>query len=369
MNRSILLSGGIILLAACNPAPLKNGTVILGTSQAETVTKSYKNVEGALTERIGNKGFGDNCTEASEATSLVTTTSTLTRSHSWEVVGDSHTDQPLDPEEGREGRTAVSVIVEEIVSRGDVFTEATAYGVGPEGENVNSLDQTPDVAVTASRYFGLAGDEYLVELSPLDLWTPVSFAEAGAGGDPDRMDLLLLTKRNPRNGDVWTSLDGSTLFRFLGKEKISVAGDDYNADKIGVYIVAESDPEVANIIDDCLYTSNYQDVSNPGVEEDNIVSTSVLLDPGCDGQFMHQQVGTQWWFKDTMLKSEGTRWDVSIDAHGYEWFIQDGDTCSRFTGNVAPEATTSKLFVQYSVTRTVETYQVDSIGEVAEGGQ
>ena len=35
--------------------------------------------------------------------------------------------------------------------------------------------------------FGLAGDEYLVELSPLDLWTPVSFAEAGAGGDPDRM--------------------------------------------------------------------------------------------------------------------------------------------------------------------------------------
>jgi hypothetical protein len=302
MNRSILLSGGIILLAACNPAPLKNGTVILGTSQAETVTKSYKNVEGALTERIGNKGFGDNCTEASEATSLVTTTSTLTRSHSWEVVGDSHTDQPLDPEEGREGRTAVSVIAEEIVSRGDVFTEATAYGAGPEGENVNSLDQTPDVAVTASRYFGLAGD-------------------------------------------------------------------DYNADKIGVYIVAESDPEVANIIDDCLYTSNYQDVSNPGVEEDNIVSTSVLLDPGCDGQFMHQQVGTQWWFKDTMLKSEGTRWDVSIDAHGYEWFIQDGDTCSRFTGNVAPEATTSKLFVQYSVTRTVETYQVDSIGEVAEGGQ
>ena len=369
MNRSHFLGLVAVALTACNPAPLKSGTVIQGSSSAETVTKSYKNIDGTVVERTGNKGFGDNCTEAGEATGLTTVTSTEKRSYSWEVVGETHTDQPLDPEEGSEGRTAVSVLAEQIISRGDIVTESTAYDAGAEGEDVFSVDQTPNVASTASRYFGLAGDEYLVELSPLDLWTPVSFAEAGAGGDPDRMDLLLLTKRSPKKNDVWMSLDGNTLYRYLGKEKLSIGGSDYNADKVGVYIVAESDPEVANIIGDCLYANSFQDVTNPGVEEDNIVSEAVLLDSGCDGLFQHQQIGTEWWDKDILLKSELTTWDVSIDDFGYEWFIQDGDACTRFSGTVAPENTTAKLFVQYSVTRTIENYQVDSIGEAAEGGQ
>ncbi|MFT4626836.1 MAG: hypothetical protein ACI8PZ_005516 [Myxococcota bacterium] len=369
MNRPLLFAVGAITLAACNPAPLKNGTLIEGTSKVNTETRSYKLKEGGgPEERTGNKGVGDNCTEAGNATGRTVVTADLNLAHSLEVVGESHTDQPLDPEEGREGRTAVSVIAEKIVARGSMVTEADAYDAGPEGEDVFSIDETPDVALTSSRYFGLAGDEYLVELSPLDLWTPVSFAEAGAGGDPDRMDLVLLTKRKPKNGDVWTSIDGKTLYRYLGNEKLNAGGNEFNADKVGVYIVAESDPEVASMIDDCLSTGPFQDVTNPGVEEDNIVSSAVLLDAGCDGEFMHQQVGTEWWGDDILLKAESTTWDVTVDAFGYEWYVQDGDTCARNTGPVAPEDTGSNLFVQYTVTRTIMTYQVDSIGEAAEGG-
>lgn len=370
MNRPFVFAAGALALAACNPAPLKHGTLIQGTSTAQTITKSYKlTSNGGPDERFGNQGVGDNCTEAGSAVGATTVTADLTRNHTWEVVGETHTDQPLDPEEGREGRTAVSVIAEKIVSRGDVITESQLYGAGPEGEDVFSVDESIDAAFTASRYFGLAGDEYLVELSPLDLWTPVSFAEAGAGGDPDRMDLILLTKRKPKNGDVWTSVDGNTLFRYLGKEKISAAGDDWNADKIGVYIIAESDPEAANLLEDCLYEAPFQDVTNPGVEEDNITSNQIQLDAGCDGLFMHQQVGTQWWSKDILVKSEGTTWDVTIDDWGYEWYIQDGDTCARNTGAVAPEDTTFNSYVEYTVTRTVSAYQIDSVGETNEGGK
>jgi len=349
MKNLVLITSLVLGLSACGPGPLSTGTIIESNSTVQSTSRSFKVIHGdEPVERTGNDGFGETCSEAAQATGRSTTTSVLTRTHTLEVVGETYTDQPLSAEEPDEGKTGVSVVVETIVERGDVTIDSLLYEAGPNGEDMASVDQQPDQAQSSARYFGLAGGEYLVQIAPLDLWSPA-----------EDLSLTLLTKRTPATGDIWASFDGSTLYIARGKEELNIGDSTYNADAVDVYSVEELDPEVSELIGSCLSVGAFQDVTEPDFSDNNVQTTQVILDPGCEGNFRHQQVGTEWWHKDILVQAERTTWSVSIDSFGYEWYEEENNGfCNRFTSVTAPVGQSALVFAQYTVTREVEEFEV-----------
>jgi hypothetical protein len=362
MNRTALAMAILVLASGCNRAPWKDGLVVTGTEEVNTVTISYKLVDGeGPAERTGTHGAGETCTEAAAATGRSTATTKEVREHNYEVIGTTHTDHPLDPEEGRFGRTAVSVVAQQIRSTGTRTTNDDIFPLGDDSFSNNH--EEPDFVSTDARYFGLAGDEYLVQLYPLDLWTPVSFSAAAEDpssvGPGDRMSMALWTRRHPKKGDVWTSLDGRLLYRFMGKEKMTVEGKNKKVAKVEVYHIDEHDPEGSDLLSDCLITGTFTDVTTmPGVDdEDNTRSQAVILDGACEGKFVHQKLGTEWWWDDVLVKAETTSWDVTVTDWGYEWFLEEDAGCVRQKAAVAPDDGPSRLFMEYTVTTTESSYK------------
>ncbi len=97
-------------------------------------------------------------------------------------------------------------------------------------------------------------------------------------------------------------------------------------------------------------------------EQDSLLTRMVLLDPCCADPFKHQQVGTEWWYGEALVQSEGTTVEVVISDFGWEWYEEEGEGCVRRTSTVEPTNVEADLFLEYTVAVTTSTFVVDTWG-------
>ncbi len=97
-------------------------------------------------------------------------------------------------------------------------------------------------------------------------------------------------------------------------------------------------------------------------EHDSLLTRMVLLDPGCADPFKHQQVGTEWWYDNALVQSEGAAVEVVISDFGWEWYEEEGEGCVRRTSTIEPTNVEADLFLEYTVAVTTSTFVVDTWG-------
>lgn len=344
-------------------APYPNELRWEGSETATTTTTSFKTIAGTTTESTGSVGAGTSCGAARASSGTRKETRTVDATHSNEVVGNTVTDHPLNPGGDTFGRVGVSVVAEQIITSGK-FTLEQSFNAPDAAVPTWSETSAGDTSLrTAARYHGVAADEYVVSLFPLDLWVPTEEQDTGGGFVPfegnGSNQLTLLTRHKPVDGDIWSSLNNRILYVYDGTEKLNIGGKSVTADRIRVYTNGDFDPSAGDVFGDCLLVGPFEDTTTlPG--EQSLLTEMVTLDPGCANQFKHQQIGTEWWFENVLVQSELTTLEVAISDFGWEWYEDEEGGCSRRTGTVKPTDTAPELFVEYTVTESVSQFVVDT---------
>ena len=356
-------------------APYDLGLVIGASDTVVTDQIFYKNTPAGVVEQKGTLGAGSDCGVANMSTGIHRVHSEQTRTIDWEVVGETPWDHPLLP--GNDySRTMLSVIQEMVVSDGTTNEEESFVVVNPDG--IVAYQDTTDQytgRTTDASYYGMAVDEYLIKVTSLDMWNnledsgrnqgPLAVNTAtdwlGVNGSATQT-VQLLTKHKPKKYDMWSSTNGDFLYFFDDTEKMPVGGKDVKADRIVITTTGNVDPAASTLVDNCLNVGLYSyTTNNPDTDVLDDVVNVAHLDAGCGGDFVHQMVGTQWWYKDVLVKAQTTTYIVNISDWGYEWteFDDSLTTCTRMTSN-RQDSPTATLFVEYDVTTVVSNYQVNT---------
>jgi hypothetical protein len=357
-----------LALSGCNllqlPSPYPAGLMWRGSENVTTVTTAYKAIEGTAVESIGSVGDASTCGGARESAGTSKNTTVLDRVHTNEVVGNTRTDHPLSPGSQTFGPVGVSVVAEQIASTGsfqlvETFNTPDASTRTWEERSAGAVSQT-----TAARYHGVAADEYVVSLFPLDLWTATDFGGTIDTGEEaseytHENALTLLTRHKPVDGDLWTSLTGHIVYVYDGTERLNIGGKGVNANRVKVYTNGDFDATAGDAFADCLHVGPLEDTTT-FPQQDSLLTRMVVLDPGCANRFKHQQIGTEWWYGDVLVQSEGVTSEVVISDFGWEWYEEDGPSCRRRTSTVEPTNADADLFLEYSVVVTTSTFVVDT---------
>jgi hypothetical protein len=357
------LAGGCNTLAdAITSAPYDQGLTWTGQESTTSVTTSFRaTASGGAVPGKSTVGFGSSCGVARTISGTFERTENVRRDHTNEVVGNTVTDHPLNPGVDVFAQIGLSIVAEQVVTTGD-FQQVETFA-DPDGEQREweERDAGDDGQQTAARYHGVAADEYIVSMFPLDLWvsTDGATADTPPTSEFDRANsLTLLSRHNPRNGDTWTSTNNTTLYTYAGSESLNVGGNNVRADKVFVY--SNEDFAAGDVLATCLKVGPFEDQTTQD-ELDSIVTESVVLDGGCEVRYQHRQTGTEWWYGDTLVQFQGERIFVDISDFGYEWYEQDGDFCTRFTSTTRPtDVGDAELFVEYTVTTETSNFVVDT---------
>lgn len=373
----------IATLTACagdgsTAAPYVAGLIwTLNESSVETVT-TYRKVAGGEAVVAGTPiGAGSSCSIAQAPTGGSAFTGTTTAVWTNEVVGNTTAHHPLKPGDDVFNGIGVSVVAEK-VEESAVGTTTTDFAQEDEDGDLQTwqdVSTAPDGMETLSRYHGVSADEYIVSQGPIDLWSTWEDDSIDENDDAEGDEIIdgldgrsfdLLSKTAPKKGDIWTSTNGNVLYVFDGTEKMDVGGKSVNANRVLVYTVDPFDATAGDVLAECFLTGPTEYTSTfPEVDP---VSTDVMqLDEGCGGRFMHQQIGTEWWANNALVKFEGQRVMVTITDFGWEWYVDDEDLdfCTRFTNTTRPgEEPNAQQFVEYTV--EVETTTV-TLGSWTEG--
>ncbi len=372
----VVALSALVGLGACNGQmywPYSAGMVVEGTEVANTTSISYKLIAGEEpVEQTGTIGVAALCSDAGSSTGTRTATTDEVREIRLEVMGNTRSDHPLVPGADKYGGINISVVFEEETVSGTETTVDTYRD--PEGDirEWTETTQSDLGSVTTAIDYGVAVDEYYVRLDALDLWQPVDDAQTTSSdgvGDtgfvevpaPDQ-SLSLMTMKKPGKGDIWTSLDGSHLYRKDAVETLAIGGKNTRTDRVQVFTTGNVDPTAATLIEQCLDigvvegASDYQGVGG-------ILTNSVSLDSGCVGEFTHQQVGTEWWDSGVLMASQLLTYSITVEDYGYEWYEADAtaNICTRQTSAVANPDEDAVLFIQYTVTTTESAFLVNSV--------
>lgn len=372
-----------LALGACtkdggSPTPYDVGLTWTLTEQVTATTKSMRAVGSAgAVESKGATGGAESCSDARDSSGALTVIETERREVTSEVVGNTVSHHPLIP--GNDGFSAVgvSIVAEHTLETGRAETTESFFVPDSDDDRWTERDVNEYADNGSGRYHGVASDEYIVSLFPLDLWSlndnpwdqawdeETDFPRADE--EPQgHQTFSLLSRHNPAPGDLWTSLNGNMVYRYAGKEKINVGGKSVNADKIEVFTVSDYDAVAGAVITDCLVEGTVETFSDfPDV--DDVLTSQVDVLPGCTDRFMHQEVGTQWWYGDALVQFEGRRVFVEINDAGYEWYEDEDDYCLRYTSDVKPTDTTTELFVEYTVTEEITSSSVSAWDVVKPG--
>lgn len=333
--------GLFALTTGCGPLP--NSLEVTAERDEVSTTNSYKVTENdGAQESTGTVGYGDSCSEAGESTGTRTVVSYDELEHYFYVVGQTRASHPLVPHRtNRFDRIVVDIIAETEQRSASVETNATYNQPNgdPSSWEERSYEDLP-ITTTAS-YAGILADEYVVRMELQSLWDDLEEVDDGA--------VELLTRHNPRSGDVWSSTNGNSLYVYAGSEKIDLGGKSMRADVVNVYETGNVQPNSANVLSDCINVGLQQFETSDGDDSEDYIAH---LDDGCEGAFLHVQTGTQWWFSNVLVKEEMTNTTVTINDYGFEWYDDDSeDTCYRETG-YTPDGSGAQLYVEYDVTVT-----------------
>jgi hypothetical protein len=175
-------------------------------------------------------------------------------------------------------------------------------------------------------------------------------------------DAEMLTKHQPKKGDVWFSQNGNSVYMFDDFEAIIIGDEDLKSARVLVYESGDVELASSGILGDCI--SNGRDQlgnSFPGATyyDDEVT----LLDSGCEGGFRHVQTGTQWWHNGILIKEEVVNVDVTVHDYGWEWYESDANWCNRQTSTRRPDVV-ADLYIEFSVTTSEETREAEEWFEV-----
>ena len=368
---ALLLAASALSLSALSgcglQAPYPLSLSVQSKTSAQATAVAYRVVEGDLpgeagdvAEQKGVVGAGENCIIARQTSGTLSSNIVYEQQHAYNVVGETLADLPLVPGEHDEwSDVPVSVLKETTQLSSWVQSTETFVNPDPDAEVVQweETRYSDGVISTSAGYFGVAADEYLVRMEMADLWEDLEEVE------PE--DVTLLTRHQPEEGDVWPSVNGNSLYVYVGTEDLNLAGTEMKkADKVAVYATGNVQASSgAGVFEQCLNLGLEQvQSSDPNVEDSSV--DSALLDPGCSGSFVHVQQGTQWWYGNVLVQSDTADTVVTVTDYGFEWFVEDADagTCTRQTSTTRDEPT-AKAYIEYTVTQTAVTQAVTSYTE------
>ena len=356
MSRIPLLLSAAFAAGCSLQAPYSLSLSVESNTTAQATAVAYRVVEGDLpgepgdvTEQKGVVGVGENCVIARQSSGTLRSDIVYEQQRAYNVVGETLADLPLVPGEQQEwSDVPVSVLKESSQLSSWVQSTETFVDPSPDAEVVQweETRYSDGVISTSAGYFGVAADEYLVRLEMADLWEDLE--------DITPADVTLLTRHDPQDGDVWPAVNGNSLFVYAGTEDLNLAGTEMKkTDKVNVYATGNVQAAGgAGVFEQCLNLGLSQlQTTDPNAEDASV--DSALLDPGCAGNFVHVQQGTQWWYDNALVKSETTDTVVTVSAYGFEWFVEDVDlgTCTRQTSLTRDEPA-AKAFIEYTVTQT-----------------
>jgi len=367
MSRTSLLLPATLLVGCGLQAPYSSSLSVESTSTAQASAVAYRVVEGEtpgepgdVVEQKGVVGAGENCVIARQSSGTLRSDIVYEQQQAYNVVGETLADLPLVPGEQDEwSDVPVSVLKESSQLSSWVQTTETFVDPSPDAEVVQweETRYADGVISTSAGYFGVAADEYLVRLEMADLWEDLE--------DITPADVTLLTRHQPEEGDVWPSVNGNSLYVYMGTEDVNQAGTEMKkADKVNVYATGNVQAAGgAGVFEQCLNLGLSQvQTTDPNAEDVSI--DAALLDPGCSGSFVHVQQGSQLWYDNVLVKSDTTDTLVTVSDYGFEWFVEDADlgTCTRQTSLTRDEPA-AKAYIEYTVTQTQVTQAVTAYTE------
>jgi len=338
---SLCLSAAILSMGCQQRGPYDVGLLVKTTSAIESVTKSYREVPGnGVQESMGVIGSGENCSDAMFSAGKSTDTWVGEEQVNMEVVGETLVPRLVPDDTHEQEEVWVSLVMES--SRwGGTYQSSVKYNYpGDDPETVTEERYSDNAVTTDVQYYGVTAEEYVAAFALDSLWPADD-----AGLDPGAAQLL--TKNDPKNGDVWFSQNGNSIYMFDAIEDMSVSGTNLKVAKVLVYEAGDVDVAEGGILNTCIKKGRDQySVSTPGGNYDDQVA---LVDIGCEDSFRHVQTGTQWWFQGVLVKEEVENVDVTITDFGWEWYEDNDSFCSRETNSHRPDED-AELYLEYQVT-------------------
>jgi hypothetical protein len=152
------------------PAPYTDGLTWATTSQITRTTRHYYQVQGeAAFESKGLIGTTARCSDATTSAGTLTTTQVVESVTERFVIGNTVTHHPIEPGADTFNGLGVSVLQEQTTETGTTSARETYFVPDGDPETWETATSGPTGPLTQARTYGVAVDEYLVELTPLDL--------------------------------------------------------------------------------------------------------------------------------------------------------------------------------------------------------
>jgi hypothetical protein len=363
----LVVIGSLCLLAACNGGgagkiALPTGFIAKVVAAETTTVKSYKRSgTAAAAESKGTHMSGSTCAIALSSTGTSTVTTNGTRETSWEVIGQTNASHPLVPNSDTFGPQQIAIIKSLTSFKGQQTDDEAINNPDDPVAQLKSYttESVSDQGVESqASYFGEAVDEYYILLNSLsDLWVNLArdpTAPVEPALEPTTLSATLLTRFEPQKGDIWASVDGKLLYIGDGSEDLKIGAKTYKSNRIKVYTVTGLDPSANDVLDTCITQQARNATSSiSGSMPQN--SDAAFLNPNCTSEFVHSQVGTEWWYKGARLKYSTITNLVEISDYGYEWTQQPPAPpmapCVRQKSKTK-DNDNGVVFVEYKVTTT-----------------
>jgi hypothetical protein len=332
------------LLVGCASGPVADG-LSWTTKNMDTITRTsyYLSIGGEPIESAGIVGTGSTCELAKQSAGTFTSVTNEEAFVKSKALGTTEVYHPLVPNSDKFSSALATVVQER--TRGTSSTMATTTSVDPVLGLITTTAYTDAEIETEASFYGISADEYVVRFPLSNLWM-------NPNEETSISDVELLSRAEAGAGDIWSSTNGNTVYVAGVKEPKTFGSMTKNAQKIVAYEVGGLQSEGGDIISECFYLGLEQaQSSDPGV--DSLANSNIFLDSGCEDEFEHFKVGSQWWYKNIMVKESATIYDIEITGYGYEWYEMNeiGDACIRMTSPTLPSAAsvTALQFVLYDL--------------------
>lgn len=341
----------IVFLTACGSDLYKGkdlakiGTNYTLSTTAISSTTVYRVAGGR--EAIESSSLVEIAADCPTASAVLTTysqTSQEEKTQLMQVIAHTKLNHPLVPDEEDVFSEREAMVLQERVRTGaTLYVEETLYD--PTNlARYNTNTYTADAQTTDSSYFGVTADEYVVRFELGHLWD--DFEELTTE------DVTLLTKNEPKVGDIWVSENGNILYIYSGEDVINVGALAQEVHKVEMYEVGSIQPDGSQVYDDCLnLAANQVQTTDPNQSQQDL--EEVFLDFGCEDTFTHVKTGTQWWYKNLLIKEEAISLEVDILDYGFEWYEQDlsAGTCTRMTSTIHGDPfVEAEPYIEYALT-------------------
>ena len=362
IHNQFFISLIMVGLCACkDSAPLPLGLQYEANIVTDQSSTHFRLTEGEEPfESVGVLGTAPNCLQAQVSAGQFKSMVTEEKQVLGQVVGITELSHPLVPNSDAFSKLEASIVQEREQAFFYGYTQETVYEATTEApmseadyityQNVAYVDS--DV-ITKSDYHGVAVDEYAVKF-PLELlWS--DFEEV----DPSSVKLLF--RNDPEIGDVWVSTNGNTLYVYQGIEPVTLGGLAAKAHKVKLYETAAVKANGAAIMEQCI-NKGLEQLSTDNSNTDQYSYTTLFLDPGCEGNFTHAEIGTQWWYNYVLVKEEVAATEIEILDYGFEYYEEQADgNCVRQTTITDQDPSIQMFpFLEYKVTEATRTLSMTS---------